>query len=451
MDAWEYYFEQVCEAVGVTPDASKTYHLDCPQCGKGQKHFGFSSKWAHCFRCGYKPTFKQLLSDLGHGRPEVTAYVPVRKRRWWQGIANELAENFTLTPENVAAWQNYKPLPEEVITAYHLGSGVFQNLWFRDDPGRQPDWLDPQGGAHWQCEHPRLIIPLYSNGQVVGFRCRSMTCSCPRWLSPGGSRLLLFNGGRLESPALDVSLGDACMSAPGTRVLLIVENPIDALLIEHYWHHWAVATLGVSIWKSAWTDILLGLEIESVVAYDNDAPGNTTDPEILHRWEVEHPKVEPPLNGKKLVRKLIQAGCRSHLYRWPRGLPKGFDVGDLFMDKKTRKTSATERLTFWFIQHILGREILPEDHRGMHKKHAALLLKDHSVAEICGCWDAVKDGLFGDFQNTSYMTFILSMEPPILSQYRDYLTVPPPVYLETEYAQWEERKSRTYAEISFGE
>lgn len=450
MSGWEYYFQQVCEAVGVAPHEGQIYYLDCPQCGKGQKHFSFSSRWAHCFRCGYKPSFKQLLADLGHDKPIVVEHVPIRKRRWWQGQANELALGFTATPGLVSTWQNYKPLPEEVISAYRLGLGVFPNLWFRDDPGRQPDFVDPDGGAHWKCEHPRLIIPLYVAGAVVGFRCRAISCSCPRWLSPGGSRLVLFNGGRLGSPNLDPTLGDAPLSPPQTRVLLIVENPIDALLVEHYWHHWAVATLGVSIWKPNWTKLLLGLEIESVVAYDNDAPGNTTDPEILRRWKANYPKVPPPLNGRKLVRKLNLSGQRSHLYRWPFGLERGTDIGDLFMDKKTRKTSATEQLAFWFIQHILEREILPEDYRGMHKKHAMLLLKDYSVAEICGCLDAMKDGLFGDLKVT-YMTMVNTFEPPLMSQFRDYLTVPPPIYLETEYAQWEERRSRNYAQIETGE
>lgn len=449
MSGWEYYFEQVCQTLGVAPESNKTYYLKCPNCGKGDKHFSFSQKWAMCFRCGYKPTFKQLLSDLGHAPTEILTNRPAKPQSW-QKHAEELALAFNQTPNNIHAWKQYKPLPEEAIMAYRLGLGVFPNLWFGADPGRQPDFVDPQGGPHWRCEHQRLIVPLYASGKVVGFRCRSIGCTCPRWLSPGGSRLLLYNGGRIGSPNLDTGLADAYLPEPRTRVLFIVENPIDALLIEHYWGHWAVATLGVSIWRPTWTKILLGLDINSVVAYDNDAPGNTTDPEILRLWSATHPGIDPPLNGRKLVRKLIQSGQRSSLYRWPTGLEKGIDTGDLFMDKKTRKTSATLRLTLWFIRTILEREVLPEDYRGMHMKHAKLMLQNNSVAEICGCLEAMKDGLFGDLKVT-YMTMINTFEPPLMAQYREYITTPPPIYLETEYAQWEERRSRTYTQIENGE
>lgn len=449
MSAWGYYFEQVCSALGVSPESGKTYYIKCPNCGKAGKHFSFSQRWALCFKCGYRPTFKELLKDLGHEPVEVEPSRPVKPQRW-QKNAEELVQEFTQTPNNVSAWQSYKPLPEEVIMAYRLGLGVFPNLWFGSDPGRQPDFVDPQGGPHWKCSHPRLIVPLYGAGKVVGWRCRSIGCTCPRWLSPSGSRLLLYNGGRIGSPNLDSGIGDCFLPPPETRVLFIVENPLDALLIEHYWHHWAVATLGVSIWRPGWTKLLLGLEIESVVAYDNDAPGNTTDPEILRLWHDTHPGIEPPLNGPKLVRKLRLSGQRSRLYRWPNGMEKGTDTGDLFMDKKTRKPSATKPLAFWFIRTILGREIEPEDYSGMHMKHAKLLLQKYTVAEICGCLEAMKDGLFGDL-NVTYMTMLNTFEPPLMAQYREYITTPPPVYLETEYAQWEERRSRTYTQIETGE
>lgn len=439
----EYYYQRVCDALGVAADPSKTYHLDCPQCGKGKKHFAFSGRWALCLRCGYRPTFKQLLSDLG-GEATVVLEPRPRKPSAWKAQANSLVAQFASHPRLISLWQSYKPLSEQVIWAYKLGVGVFPGLWFSDSPGRAPDFVDRTGGPHWKCDHQRLILPLLVAGEVVGFRCRALECNCPKWLSPAGSRLTLYNGGRLASPNLDNYLGDSFLPAPPERVLFIVENPLDALLIEQNWGHWAVATLGVSIWRPAWTRAVLGLEIPTLVAYDNDAPGNTTDPEILCQWQESHPGIAPPLNGLKLARNLERARIRTRLYRWPNGLPRGTDIGDL-MGKK-RKSSQTQRLAFWFIRNIIGREIKPEDFRGMHMKHAKLLLARYSVSEICGCLEAVRDGLFGDFKH-DYMTVIENLEPPLIAQYREYLTTPPPVYLEAETAEWQARQAREYKEV----
>jgi len=443
----DYYFRLVCEAVGVAPDQSKTYSIPCPQCGKGGKHFAFNYRFARCFKCGYQPFLRELLKDLG-GEVQVAAEQPVVKPRKWQLQAQGLLENFTKTPGNIQAWQSYKPLPEQVIVQYQLGSGVFPDLWHHEDIGT-PDYIDRDGHPHWRCRHKRLIIPLLVNGAVVGWRCRSINCSCPRWLSPGGSRLLLYNGGRIGSPNLDTLIGDSSSPEPPVRFLFIVENPIDALLIEHFWGHWAVATLGVAIWRKEWTQAVKDSSLPSLVAYDNDPSGNATDPVLIQAWIKQHPGIAPPLMGPVVVRRLRRAGCKSGLFTWPNGLERGTDIGDLFMDKKTRKQSATERLARWFVTEMIGREWDPSDFRSMHMKHAKQLMTHYSIREICGCLQAIKDGLFGDFEVT-YMTLIEKLEPPLIQQYRAYLETPPPVYLETETAQWQERKERTYSEIEFG-
>ena len=145
-------------------------------------------------------------------------------------------------------------------------------------------------------------------------------------------------------------------------------------------------------------------------------------------------------------------GCYSPEGDWLPYPVGNLEIQDRMADLKQaskRKSSQNGRLVFWFVDHILKRPMNQEDYGGMHAKHAKELLSNYSVAEICGCLDAINDGLFGDVDVT-YMTIVKTFEPSLFQQYRDYLKTPPPVYLETEMAQWEERRSRTYREVEFG-
>ena len=124
---------------------------------------------------------------------------------------------------------------------------------------------------------------------------------------------------------------------------MIVENPVDAILVSQATPFVAVATLGVTIWQEEWTRAILESKPELVVVvYDNDIAGNNGSAEEVRHWRQsmiqkmrDNPKVKinldnPPMpNGVRLVNQLLEAKIPARLYQWPAGTPRKFDVGSL--------------------------------------------------------------------------------------------------------------------------
>jgi hypothetical protein len=243
------YFAQLCAGLGARPDRKGEVWLPCPSCGKERDHFSFSPNGAFCLKCGYRPALRALFEALIGGVVVQAAPRPAPRPaapRPWQGHAAALAASFAATPGTVAAWQKYKPLPADVIRARQLGLGPW------------PGALHFKKAGEWQrCDHRRLIVPLFSNGDVCGFRCRSFECGCKKWLSPGGTELVLYG----ELPQ-------------GAELLAIVENPADALLAASVWGQPAVATMGTQVWKDEYTDQVRQACPRSItVVFDSDQPG----------------------------------------------------------------------------------------------------------------------------------------------------------------------------------
>lgn len=317
-------FEALCQHVGKQPDKRQRVHLTCPNCKRADKKFafGYSSGlnryYAQCFVCGIKYTLKALADVLGlpDNRPysAPTAQVPrAPKPKPWQARAELLAKNFAQTPGNVQAWQKYKPVSADVIREHQLGFGEFPGgLW---DSTREEF-----------CHHRRLIVPLFDGDHVVGFRCRAMECQHTKWLSPGGTRLVLYNA--------------ACLR-PGLELVAIAENPIDALLVVEKWHTAAVATLGVSVWNDDYTARLWAAKPEcTLIGFDNDVPGQTINPRIIAEWKRRRREKKLPdderkfLSGIKLANRLLAAGLIADYYRWPLSAPDGADLGSLFQETR---------------------------------------------------------------------------------------------------------------------
>lgn len=280
------YFAQLVSGLGARPDRKGEVWLKCPSCGKERDHFSFSANGAFCLKCGYRPALRALFEALIGGVVVPAAPRPAPRPaapRPWQGRAGPLAASFAATPGNVQAWQKYKPLPADVIRARQLGLGPW------------PGGLHFKKNGEWQCcDHRRLIVPLFSAGDVVGFRCRAIECGCKKWLSPGGTELVLYG----ELPQ-------------GADLLAIVENPIDALLSASCWGQPAVATLGVTVWKDGYTDqVRQAGPCAITVAFDSDEPGQAA--------------------AVKLSNHLLEAGLRRvYPFDWS-AHPGVKDIGEFF-------------------------------------------------------------------------------------------------------------------------
>jgi hypothetical protein len=287
---------------GVRPDRHGEAHVTCPFCGKepkpGQVHFSFSERGGKCFVCGQSASLVRLAELWGHEAPRPMPALAKRPKpaplpsRDWAALVAQYAAN----PRRLEAWASYKPLPESVIRARRLGLGAFPNRLSK-------------------CQHERLMVPLFENGRCVGIRGRSLGCGCGKWLSPLGSRCTLYNAEHLAR-------------ARG-KVVFVVENPIDALMLELFHSDIvAVATLGVSMWQDAWTDLLRRCGARRVVvAYDNDVPGNGGTAAARAAWLARHGSLPTPA-GIRLVNRLLEAGIPARLYDWG-DAPVGADIGSI--------------------------------------------------------------------------------------------------------------------------
>lgn len=284
----EKLFDQLAGFLGTRIDGQGwAQGAACPNCGKARQHFAFHRDGrVRCFACGYPFNLEKVAAMVGvdTGR-EYTAPVyvpPAPAPRPWQARAGVIAESLAQTPGTAQAWQRYKPLPADVIASRRLGYGVFPGGLWSHRTGR--------------CEHPRLIVPIYREGRVTGFRCRAAECACDKWLSPGGSKLWLYEIERAHTG----------------RELWVVENPIDALLLQARGYA-AAATFGASIWNDEYTAAVVAARpVQVIVAGDNDEAGRMMNERITRALRVAHVPAEA--------------------YPWPAGTPEHYDIGQLLAE-----------------------------------------------------------------------------------------------------------------------
>jgi hypothetical protein len=293
-------FADLCQHVRKLPDHKGEVWMTCPNCGKPRKHFSFSERGANCFACGWQPPLSVLAQKLG--LPDNRPYIEPKPLSV-PGLYRQNTEHFTAIASRcafrgdvVARWQSYKPLSEKTIRDRNLGVGIV--------PGT--------------CPHERLVVPLYEQGKVVGIRARALSCQCKKWLSPSGSILPLYNAEALSRG----------------QVVVIVENPVDALLVQERWGYIAIATMGATIWKDGWTPLLKAAQPElALVAFDHDLPGNGAQSaneyrQMVAEWKAKHPNAPriPDSAGPKRMAAFIQAKIPSQLFKWPEGAK---DFGEL--------------------------------------------------------------------------------------------------------------------------
>lgn len=340
-------FADLMTHTGATPDRKGECWIDCPSCGKSAKsrHASFSADGWHCFACGNGGGLVGLARTLGIlTREDVPAILPqprpARAHKPPAPTWTAQARVFAQHPATMARWQAYKPLPADVIVDRGLGVGCLP-------VGKRVD------GAWQPCDHERLLVPLIADGVVIGWRARADVCDCCRWLSPSGSRMYLYNGARLlpnrarrgASSVFEICDTVGNWDCAG-RDLVICENPIDAALVEELWQMPAIATLGVSNWRSDWTQLVAQAGVSSaIVAFDNDLAGNGGSihrDQLVAEYRAKHDGRGPAAaRGVWLANELRAAGVDAQLYDW-RNAPAKADIGELI--KATAKTIVAEEI-----------------------------------------------------------------------------------------------------------
>jgi len=271
----------------------------CHACGEG------GDLWNLAERCG-------LQNSPAKGSRNDSPASESKKRLPAQWTRNPQAylDKFLEHPERLQRWQSYKQLSLESISRYRLGYGVLPAS---------------------KCHHPRLIVPLFHNKQIVGFRGRSVTCQCTKWLSSGGSQ--------------NVCVGLAAVR-PGDRVALI-ESEVDRILCQE--HDPSVKMLalpfGVASWQDEWTVELKRRQPAHVlIILDNDLAGNPNPEAYQHGVSLWHQKMDamiaagriktkpqpPTPNGWKYFKMFRAAGINADRYIWPDGTPYKHDIGECF-------------------------------------------------------------------------------------------------------------------------
>jgi ribosomal protein S27E len=296
--------------------------IQCPSCGheaeKSQRAATSMSEtgWK-CQVCGEGGTLTDLAKRTGVDGNDMPAYTPYQKAvkahkpANWTKDPQWYLDRFLQHPERLQRWQSYKRLSLESIARYRLGYGVLPAS---------------------KCQHPRLIVPLFHQKQIVGFRGRQIACQCTKWLSSGGSQNICVGLGAIK---------------PGDRVALI-ENEVDRILCQE--HDPSVKMLalpfGVASWQAEWTEELKRRKPAHVlIILDNDLAGNPNKEAYQHGIDLWNAKMDamiaagrikskpehPPYpHGYKYLKQFRAAGLNADRYIWPNGTPYKHDIGEMF-------------------------------------------------------------------------------------------------------------------------
>ena len=225
----------------------------CPFCGKSNEREFHSSYGAifdgdygfKCFSCGVAYPLAGLYAKLtGRDTGGIVSVKPLRPTKeraaaYWLKDADNLLHRYTTHKQRYTAWDRYKNIKPDIVEKYSLGVGVLPQSRYRD---------------------LRLIVPILQNGKVVMLRGRRIAGDGAKWTSSGG-----------VSPA-DIQLPFS--QYVDSDILFIVENPVDAILINEYSRACAVAALSTNYWYPHWTARIKELAPSIVVtAYDHDLAG----------------------------------------------------------------------------------------------------------------------------------------------------------------------------------
>lgn len=294
----------------------RNYHIDCPNCDKAPKgkasygHFSFNGKGGHCFACGYNCSlaglYQHVTGSTYRATPESSVLShpaqPEQGLRSWQKSPEKYLARYTAAADRVTFWQAYRPLTLATIAAYQLGVGILPSC---------------------ACKHKRLILPLFENGKIVGFRGRAVECDCDKWLQAAGSKTMLFGADKLR---------------PGCTAV-VIESPADCVYGSQEEPDYVImaSTCGVRTWEDEWTALLKQCK-QVLIWFDNDLagdPNKETLDRLTAEWKAAHQKGKPPQPfGPMLQARLRKAGILAGRNTWPDGTPDKADFGwKLMLDK----------------------------------------------------------------------------------------------------------------------
>lgn len=310
--------EDVHSSFGLVFERGTRYGFYCFVCGSARSLAGF----------GFDIGFDESLApeSVAPSGQRVVQRLP-RKPPSWLDSAEDLLSEYCSHEHRYRLWGNYKSVPELAVDKYMLGVGVLPMSRSREE---------------------RLITPVMNNGKVMWFRGRALNGSSEqKWLASGGVSLV------------DVPAIFAEQIEPGAKVL-IVENMVDAILVNELTSYSAVPTLSVSYWNESWTKQIAEKDPSMViVAFDADIAGNgppnraARDRQILSRvrkmfgksaelhsvrcidsgWEVRWLSEDsagklriPTPMGVRRANDLQRYGLNAHLLPWRCG---GMDIGKL--------------------------------------------------------------------------------------------------------------------------
>lgn len=293
---------------------SREQFIDCPVCGKSarSKDCSYSVRGWKCFVCGSGGSVADLAERMGEAQAKLPALLraarPRRNPAWFERAA-DIAIRWQSHPGTVELWQEYKPVTVDTIARYHLGVGCL-------------DLIQGQGYHTSRCPHLRLTYPVTDLlGRVRALRGRTLAkqpCTCGEgWMSVAGSEVLLWGA--------DLSY------KPG--VVVIAENPIDAMLVRQQGIDAIAGTGGAGTWRDEWSAYIASREPGIVVVwYDNDLagwPNEQTYEAQAARWRSQNPnaRIVPAPNGPKVARSLMAHGLRVSHHEWARGTPVNYDLG----------------------------------------------------------------------------------------------------------------------------
>lgn len=245
--------------------------------------FSYGERGFRCFSCGESGHLGKLADQVGIRSNAPMVVVAPRPRpvivHDWQRDP-DYWQRYIPIPDEARAYYHQRGFNDETISAARLGFGVLPSS---------------------RCNHPRLILPVFSGESLVALRGRAFLPSDTddKWLCAAGSRTVLYGADSLAAG----------------RVVIVTEAPYSAILASQQRPDLAAVagTAGASCWREQWTrQIAESDPAWCLVWFDNDEAGR--------------------VNGAKVASQLEAAGLRATLYRWPTGTPEHRDLADELAD-----------------------------------------------------------------------------------------------------------------------